>query len=495
MPAALLEEWLATRLSRDDELPLQDQLYRGLRAAILAGQLGPGARLPATRALATALQLARNTVLAAYEQLQAEGYVEGRHGAGSFVAADLPETFVEAPTGAQVAAASARHENLSARSRTWLTTCELPPRRNAGAFVPAMPDLRGFPFDEFWRLLHKHQRAAPWHWFDYGAGGGLPALREAIANHLQLARAVRCTPEQVIVTSSTQHSLDLCLRILADVGDGLVHEEPGYFGTRASAIAASLQLLPVAVDGEGLRTDALPQPEPGRPAPKLIYITPSHQYPLGSVMSLPRRQALLAYAAAHGSYILEDDYDSEIRFNGRPLASLQGLDAHERVLYLGTFSKVMYPALRIAYAVVPPALVKVFQRSQERLQGVGNYPTQAALAEFIASGKLASHIRKMRLQYAERNALLKQLLAPHLGGDWQLLGGDAGLHVVLQKNASFDDVALANEADGRGIMMRPLSPFYMGDDKRYGFILGYAAADHHELKRGTQILKSLLAWR
>ena len=494
MPAALLEEWLATRLSRDDDLPLQDQLYRGLRAAILAGQLGPGARLPATRALASALQLARNTVLAAYEQLQAEGYVEGRHGAGSFVAADLPESFVEAPAEANVAAAASRHDKLSRRSRDWLSACELPPRRNAGAFVPAMPDLRGFPFDDFWRLLHKHQRAAPWHWFDYGAGGGLPSLREAIANHLQLARAVRCSAEQVIVTSSTQHSLDLCMRILADVGDSIALEEPGYFGTRGSAIAAGLQLQPVAVDDEGLRTDALPAVAAGAPAPKLIYITPSHQYPLGSVMSLSRRQALLAYAAAHGSYILEDDYDSEIRFTGRPLASLQGLDAHERVLYLGTFSKVLYPALRIAYVVVPPALVKVFQRSQERLQGVGNYPTQAALAEFIASGKLASHIRKMRLQYAERNSLLKQLLAPYLGDDWQLLGGDAGLHFVLQKNAPFDDVALANEADARGVMLRPLSPFYLGADKRHGFILGYAAADARELRRGIAVLKHLLGW-
>ena len=495
MPAALLEEWLATRLSRDDELPLQDQLYRGLRTAILAGQLRPGARLPATRTLAGALQLARNTVLAAYEQLQAEGYVEGRHGAGSFVAADLPERFVEVPAASANTTAAANHAASSARSQHWLAACELPPRRNAGAFVPAMPDLRGFPFDEFWRLLHKHQRAAPWHWFDYGAGGGLPSLREAIANHLQLARAVRCTPEQVIVTSSTQHSLDLCVRILADVGDTLVHEEPGYFGTRACAIAAGLQLLPVAVDGDGLRTEALPEPRRAQPAPKLIYITPSHQYPLGSVMSLPRRQALLAYAAAHGSYILEDDYDSEIRFNGRPLASLQGLDSAERVLYLGTFSKVLYPALRIAYVVVPPALVNVFQRSQERLQGVGNYPTQAALAEFIASGKLASHIRKMRLQYAERNALLKQLLAPHLGADWQLLGGDAGLHFVLQKATAFDDVALANEADKRGIMMRPLSPYYLGDNKCHGFMLGYAAADSHELRRGIAVLKSLLGWR
>ncbi|NQD36257.1 PLP-dependent aminotransferase family protein [Permianibacter sp. IMCC34836] len=495
MRAPLLEEWLAARLDRTNELPLQGQLYRGLREAILAGQLKAGDQLPSTRALAPLLAVARNTVLAAYEQLQAEGYVESRHGAGSFVAAHLPERFIEtAAPSADKKAATADIE-LSRRCVDWLQACELPPRRNAGAFVPAMPDLRGFPFDDFWRLLHKHQRAAPWHWFDYGAGGGLPALREAIANHLQVARAVRCTAEQVIVTSSTQNSLDLCLRILADVGDALVQEEPGYHGARASAIAAGLQMVPVAVDEDGLRTDDLPAVSAQTAAPKLIYITPSHQYPLGSVMSLPRRQALLAYAARHGSYILEDDYDSEIRFNGRPLASLQGLDEHERVLYLGTFSKVLYPALRIAYIVVPTALVPAFRRSQERLQGVGNYPTQAALAEFISTGKLASHIRKMRVQYAERNALLQQLLAPYLGADWQLLGGDAGLHFVLQARCAFDDVALANAADARGIMMRPLSPYYVGADKQYGFMLGYAAADSHELKRGIAVLRSLLGWK
>lgn len=494
MRAPLLEEWLAARLERTGELPLQAQLYRGLREAMLAGQLKAGDRLPSSRALASLLRVARNTVLAAYEQLQAEGYTETRHGAGSFVAAHLPERFVETPAtgaGANTASASVR---LSRRCEDWLRASELPPRRNAGAFVPAMPDLRGFPFDEFWRLLHKHQRAAPWHWFDYGAGGGLPSLREAIASHLQVARAVRCTPEQVIVTSSTQHSLDLCLRVLADAGDVLVHEEPGYFGTRSSAIAADLQLCPVPVDEDGLCIDALPTPTAASPPPKLIYITPSHQYPLGSVMSLPRRHALLAYAARHGSYILEDDYDSEIRFNGRPLASLQGLDEQARVLYLGTFSKVLYPALRVAYLVVPVGLVPAFRRSQERLHGVGNYPTQAALAEFITAGKLASHIRRMRLLYAERNALLQTLLAPHLGEQWQLLGGDAGLHFVLLSNSALDDVALANEADRRGIMMRPLSPYYLGSEKRYGFMLGYAAADHHELKRGIAVLKSLLAW-
>lgn len=304
-----------------------------------------------------------------------------------------------------------------------------------------MTDLRSFPFTDWWRLLHKHQRAAPWQWLDYGDGAGLPALRQAIANHLSVARAVRCTPEQVIVTGSTQQSLDLCCRILADAGDTMAIEEPGYLGARASAIAAGLHLQPVPVDEHGLQPDALP-----RSAPRLIYVTPSHQYPLGSV------------------------------------------------LYLGTFSKVLYPALQLAYLVVPLALADAFARSHARLQGSGSAATQAALAEFIASGRLASHIRRMRKHYALRNDYLRQRLAGHLGRHWQLHGSDAGLHVVLQSGHRVDDIALSQAARERHTTLLPLSPHYLGDNHRTGFLLGYAAADTRELSRGYRVLRDLLGW-
>lgn len=486
MKPQLLEEWLAQQLDRRLDLSLQQQLYRGLRDAILQQRLPPAARLPSSRALADNLQLARNTVMAALEQLQAEGFVESRRGAGYFVAPVLPDR----PPAGRTSRQGTDGNNviaLSQRCQNWLHVRRSSSRASAGAFLPAMPDLRSFPFTDWWRLLHKHQRAAPWQWFDYGDGGGLPALRQAIANHLGVARAVRCTPEQVIVTGSTQQSLDLCCRILADAGDTMVIEEPGYLGARASAIAAGLKLQPVPVDEHGLQTDDLP-----RKAPRLIYVTPSHQYPMGSVMSLSRRQALLAYAAKQDSYVIEDDYDSEIRFNTRPLASLQGLDRHQRVLYLGTFSKVMYPALQLAYVVVPKNLAEPFAHSHARLQGTGGTATQAALAEFIASGRLASHIRRMRKHYSERNDYLRQRLSGHLGQRWQLLGGDAGLHVVLQSARTIDDIALSQTARERHITLLPLSPHYLGDNRRTGFLLGYAAADTRELARGYRVLRELM---
>ncbi|HEX5755177.1 MAG TPA: PLP-dependent aminotransferase family protein, partial [Arenimonas sp.] len=349
MPTHALLDWLPLRLRQWSDLSLQQSLYQALREAIVEGQLRPGERLPSTRALSDALGIARNTALAAFARLQAEGYAQGRHGSGSFVADTLPERFLHSRGSRRQRVASAP-PRLSKRSRCWLGSDDPPRRRSAGAFVPGMPDLRGFPFREWWRLLHKHQRQAPWQRCDYGRDGGLPALKAAIAKYLRLARSVVCEPEQVLVTGGTQQSLDLCCRVLADPGDRFAIEEPGYLGARAAAQANGLQLQPVPVDGDGLRCDRLP-----RSPPRLIYVTPSHQYPLGAVMSLARRQALLAYANAQGSYILEDDYDAEFRFAGPPLAALQGLDRHGRVLYMGTFSKVLYPALQLAYLVLPEA--------------------------------------------------------------------------------------------------------------------------------------------
>ena len=481
-----LLDWLRPRLAERTELPLQQSLYQALRDGIVAGQLRSGDRLPSTRALAQGLGLARNTALAAIERLQTEGYTQSRRGAGTFVAANLPERFLQSsPTrGYTHAAAPPR---LSLRSRSWLGTDEPPRRRSAGAFVPGMPDLRGFPFRDWWRLLAKHQRQAPWQRFDYGRDGGLPELKAAIAAHLRLARSVRCAPEQVLITAGTQQSLDLCCRLLADPGDRFAIEEPGYLGARAAAQANGLRLQPVPVDGEGLRTARLP-----RQPPRLIYVTPSHQYPLGAVMSLPRRQALLAYAQTQRCFVLEDDYDAEFRFAGPPLAALQGLDREGRVLYLGTFSKVIFPALQLAYLVLPEALVEPFQRSQERLHGMGNATTQAALAEFLSSGRFASHIRRMRLQYGERNALLQDLLKDALPPGWELRGGESGQHCALLAPPGIDDLALAAQGETLGLTLRAISPCCLGRERHSGFLLGYAAADERELRRGVRQLLPLL---
>jgi GntR family transcriptional regulator/MocR family aminotransferase len=479
-------DWLSELINDWSGLPRQQALYRALREAIVDGRLRAGQRMPSTRAIGAALGIARNTALAAVARLQAEGYTLSRHGAGTFVAEGLPERFLHsrAQPARRTTVGAAR---LSKRSSGWLRIEDAPRRRSAGAFVPGMPDLRSFPFVEWWRLLHKHQRNAPWQGFDYGKDGGLPALKSAVAAHLRLARSVVCEPDQVLITSGTQQSLDLSCRLLADPGDRFAMEDPGYLGARAAALANGLIPVPVPVDHDGIRCERLP-----RQPPRLMYVTPSHQFPLGAVMSLARRRALLAYAAQHGAYVLEDDYDAEFRFVGTPLAALQGLDRNDRVLYLGTFSKVLYPALQLAYLVLPAALVEAFRRTQERLYGIGHAATQSALAEFLDSGRFASHIRRMRLQYGERNALLQALLRDRLPSGWALLGTDAGQHCALLASSGVDDLELATRAEQVGLTLRPMSPHYLTRPARHGCLLGYAAADTRELQRGVKQLLTLI---
>ena len=487
MKPVWLGEWLSGQITREQPTSLQRQLYDALRSGIAERKLAPGVRLPSTRTLAQELGLSRNTLLVVFEQLQAQGYLESRRGSGCFVARVLPSSVIGKTSA--TANLGATDAALSQRCQEWLQTTTFAPTRNAGAFAPAIADLRAFPFEQWWRLVHKHQRNLPWQRLEYGSNGGSPALKLALTNYLSVTRNVHCEPEQIIITSSAQSALDLCCRVLADNGDGFALEEPGYIGARAAAIAAGLSIFPIAVDEQGIQIEPL-----NRIKPKLIYTTPSHQFPNCGVMRLPRRRALLQYAAQRGSYIIEDDYDAEIRFESKPLPSLQGQDSHGRVLYLGTFSKILYPALRLAYLVVPPGLVDAFVRSQNRLQRAADLTYQAALAEFIDSGKFARHIQKMRVIYGERNRYLQQLLTPHLKPHWTLLGGDAGLHFVLQSKQRIDDVALAKAAFAKELTVWPLSPFYHGDKRQYGLIMGYAAADKRELKRGYAELKRMLNW-
>jgi GntR family transcriptional regulator/MocR family aminotransferase len=483
----MLEEWLHAHVERNSSRPLQHQLYRALRDAIVQRRLTAHQRLPSTRELSMQLSVARNTVTAAYEQLISEGYLYSRHGAGCFVSDAIAETMVESPPQRHKKTQRNTTAAPSKRAQSALAMAErLSPRRSAGAFVPATPDLRHFALNDWQRLVRQHERQAPWQWLDYARGAGLDVLKQSIAQHVHVARAVNCAPEQVIITASTQQSFDLCFRLLADAGDLLALEDPGYTGTHSAALACDLRCAPIPVDDEGLQVGAIP------PATRLVYVTPSHQYPLGVVMSLARRQALLQRAQRDQFYILEDDYDSELRFSGRPLASLQGLDENDRVFYLGTFSKVFFPALRLAYVIVPPAWANSFTQLHDRFYSHGQLAVQSALAEFISSGKLASHIRRLRETYRERNDYLRELLTPLIAQGWTLLGGDAGLHFSVLAPQKIDDVGIAERAAKQHITLRPLSPLYWTRKKRYGFMLGYAAADKRELKHGVGILLALL---
>jgi GntR family transcriptional regulator/MocR family aminotransferase len=470
-------------LDRGGSVPLYRQLYDGLREAILSGRLRPGARLPSTRALAGDLGASRNTVLSAFGQLFAEGYLEGRVGAGTTVVRTLPETLLRARPEAAGAERPGRRPRLSRRGALLVGTRAALTRGAATArpFRPGLPGLDAFPFDLWTRLVARRWRRVPRQLLDYGDPAGYAPLREAIAAYLGEARAVRCEAAQVIVVTGAQQAVDLAARVLLDPEDIAWVEEPGYPGARGALVAAGIRLVPVPVDAEGLDVRRGARRAPGA---RLVYVTPSHQYPLGVTMSLNRRLALLEWASASGAWILEDDYDSEYRYAGRPLAALQGLDTAGRVIYAGTFSKVLFPALRLGYLVVPPELVDAFVAARALADRHSPSVTQAALADFIDGGHLARHVRRTRALYAERQAALVRAVGRTLGGLLEVAPAEAGMHLVGWLPAGVDDrdasrVALAREVDAP-----PLSAFRARratGSERGGLMLGYAAYAPREI--------------
>lgn len=488
--APLLEraDWLVDALGlvlgEPSNQPLTMRLYHTLREWIQTGRLVSGQRLPSTRQLAQELGLGRNTLLAAFDQLLAEGFLTTRHGAGTFVA-DL--AFQQAQSvAANVAAAppsSPAESLLSSRGTALLAFCHSPQERHP-AFVPGVPALDRFPHAQWQRLLHRQLQRVPLDWLDYQAQGGVPALREALADYLQLSRSVRCRPEQILIVQGAQQGFELIVRLLSDSGDEVWIEEPGYHGAQACFMAAGLEMTPVPVDGEGMCIEDMS----GLRQPRLIYVTPSHQYPSGATMSLARRLALLEAAERHGAWVVEDDYDSEFRYGQRPVAALQGLVDDSRVIYVGTFSKVMYPGMRLGYLVLPEPLVAPFRRANARLHREGQYAVQAAVAEFIARGHFSRHIRRMRDCYRRRQALLRESLAPAVARGLRLSEGQAGMHLVAWLDESEHERILVERAAGQGILLSPLSSYYLNTPGRPGLVLGYAGTAEAEIERAGQWL-------
>lgn len=352
-------------VDRSSAAPLHRQLYEGLREAILSGRLSAGALLPSTRELAAGLGVSRNTATSAYAQLLAEGYLEGRVGSGTYVARSLPDDLLRARSGPGGEPGGAGAEVALSRRGRLLAATPTTTARDAGparAFRPGIPALDAFPFGLWRRLESRFWRRPPPGLLGYGDPAGYGPLRAGISAYLRAARAVRCSPEQVIVVSGSQQALDLAARVLLDPGDAAWVEEPGYAGARAALLGAGARLVPVPVDEEGLDVAAGARLGPDA---RLVHVTPSHQYPLGATMSLARRLELLGWARRSGAWVLEDDYDSEYRYAGRPLEALQGLDAEGRVIYVGTFSKVLFPSLRLGYLVLPPDLVDAFAAARE----------------------------------------------------------------------------------------------------------------------------------
>jgi GntR family transcriptional regulator/MocR family aminotransferase len=468
--------------------PLHRQLYNEIRTAVLGGRLSAGARLPSTRALAQDLAISRNTVAGAFDQLLAEGYIEGRPGAGTFVAREMPEELLRVSPGKPVAAPDRPAPQLSRRGRMLASTPVTPAARDgatAGAFRPGIPALDAFPLDLWARLAARLYRHSKGDLLSYGHPAGYPPLRRAIAEYLRAARGVNCCWEQVIVTCGSQQALDLAARVLLDPGDTAWVEDPGYGGARGAFSAAGIHCAPVPVDAEGL---SVTEGERSAPQARMAYVSPSHQYPLGVTMSLARRMALVAWARRRSAWIAEDDYDSEFRYAGRPLAALQGLDPAGRVIYVGTFSKVLFPALRLGYMVAPAGTVDAFAAARALADRHPPGPSQALVAEFLAEGHFARHIRRMRTLYAERQATLVAAARREWAGLLEVSPADAGMHLVAWLPEGAGDSEVSCRAAAVGVCAPPLSAYYLMARARPGLLLGYSSVNSRKIQEGARKL-------
>jgi GntR family transcriptional regulator/MocR family aminotransferase len=465
-------------------LPLYKQLYEEIRQAILRGSLRKGLRLPSTRYIATELHISRNTVVIAFEQLLAEGYIQSKTGSGTVVTDTLPDDVLRVERQPL-----SGNRTISQRGKTIRKLSSFVPRLDLrlryAPFHFGLPALSELPLDLWGRLVARHCKTAPIEIAVHGDPAGLRRLREAIASYLGVARGVRCHADQVIIVNGSQQALDLSARVVADPGDAAVMEDPGYSGARSVLLAAGVRVLPVRVGREGLRVDLLSKR--GVKA-KLVYVTPSHQFPLGVALSLANRLQLLDWAARNGAWILEDDYDSEYRYESKPLPALQGLDRHGRVIYIGTFSKVLFPSLRLGYLVVPEDLIDVFVAARWTCDRTSPLVDQAALADFILEGHFASHIRRTRTLYMERRSVMIQTIHEELANLLEPWDPEAGMHTVGWLPPGIVDSRISHDAAQAGLNTLPISAFALRPLSRGGLLLGYAAFAPEVIRKGIREL-------
>ncbi len=465
---------------------LTARLYRELREAVRDGRLRPGDRLPPTRDLATELELSRGTVTTAYERLVAEGFLVARVGAGTYVADDVP----------QVGTRGRRRTGAVRPRRSWTET---PSPVSAGGAVPydfsvGVPDPALFPFDTWRRLVSSELRAGANAPGRYADPAGLLGLREAVSRYVGVSRSVLCDPEDVVVTNGTQHALDLVCRVVLEPGDAVVVEDPGYPPAAALFAASGMRVVPVPVDEQGLVVEALPA------RARLVYVTPSHQFPSGAAMSLRRRVALVEWAQEHDALVVEDDYDSEFRFSSRPLEPLVNLDPSGRVCYVGSFSKTMLPAIRLGFVVAPPSLRLALRAARQLSDGFSPVPTQSALARFIDDGMLARHVRKAANVYAARHAAVLAALAMVPGV--HVVPSSAGLHLCarLPGAGPGEGRRVVTAARRLGVAVESLDGYYLGRQgstsaaaaSREGVVVGYGAVADDRLDEGLRRLVRVL---
>lgn len=482
---------------KNSALPLYRQIYETVRRAILSGQMSAGTRLPSSRVLAKQLSVSRLTVVNAFEQLLAEGYTEGKTGAGTFVASKIPEDLLEISDRGRknktIANAPEKVKISKFAARLTETNTRISRFQNSTATVPFKNGLTAvteFPFDVWEKIAVRVYRQARHKISGYGEAAGYRPLREAVAAHLASARGVHCDIEQIFITGGAQQALDLTARVLLETGDKVWIEDPCYQEALGVFRAVGAEVVPVAVDAEGF--DLTRAEKAGGAAAKLVYITPSHQYPTGVTMSLARRLTLLEWARKNDSWIIEDDYNSEFRYSGRPLASLQNLDKQERVIYIGTFSKTIFPALRLGCMVVPRNLIEVFRAARNLCDCHSPIFEQATLADFIAEGYFARHLRRMRALYEKRQNVLVEEAEKYLGGLLKVSKAQSGMHLIGWLAEGFDDVKVAEKAFEHGLNLMPLSAYCIENKLPAGVILGYTGFDEKQIRHGVGKLKQVL---
>ena len=482
----------AVSLDRSSDTALYRQLYDQLRQAILTGLLLPGTRLPSTRELADDLAVARNTVVNAFDQLYAESYLEARVGDGTYVSRQLPDQLLRAKSKKLLSQNSKINRGGPSDWGTSVTSVRIVPgdyREKVRPFRTSTPAFDEFPFKVWGRLLARRWRESGKELLPYGDSAGYMPLRNAIASYLTTMRGVRCVAEQIIIVSGSQHALEMTTKLLLNPGDSAWIEDPGFLGARAAFNSACAKITPVPIDAEGMNIAAGIKRGANT---RLIYVTPSHQYPLGMTLSLSRRLALLKFARECGAWIVEDDYDSEFRYVGRPLAALQGLDREQRVIYMGTFSKVLFPSIRIGYIVAPPDLFDAFVRIR-RLAG-HQCPTleQAVLADFITEGHFARHIRRMRTLYAERQQTLIKAAVRELDGLLDIRQSDAGMHLIGWLPKGINDRIASRVALAHGVEVSPLSIYCIEPQTQGALRLGYTGYTPKQIWHGVcQLARSL----
>lgn len=470
--------------------PLHRQIYDAYRTAIIEGSLHPGQRIPSTRELASELGISRFPVLNAYNQLLAEGYFQSRVGSGTVVSRSLPDQITPNPSlGTRSSATRSGPRRVARRSSGLPDHPTSPWRLGQGAFGVGQVAFDQFPLQVWSRLIARRCRNMNARSFHYGDQMGSEVFRKTIASYLRTSRSLHCDAQQIMIVSGSQQALEITARVLLDPRTHVWVEEPGYRLARDAFALTGSHLVPVPVDQEGLDVEAgMKRCRKARAA----FVTPSHQFPLGVTMSASRRFQLLEWAQDVGSWVIEDDYDSEYRYESSPIASLQGIDTNERVIYIGTFSKVLFPSLRLGYIVIPSDLVDRFLMVRRALD-IGP-PTffQEVLSDFIGEGHFARHLRRMRILYRERRSVLVESIHQELGNMVEVLGDEAGMHVAVTLPKGSHDLEIAARAAQQGLWLWPLSPSYLGKAARSGFILGFGSATIETIPRAIRKLRVLL---